>query len=61
MSKKEQDETKVGLGLLYALGLMTAKIYVSMSVVALRMITDPLFGLVAMLLLVSLLKLGQML
>ena len=56
MLKKEHDETKVGLGLLYALGLMMGRTLGLMSAVVLRMITDPYFGLVAMLLLVSWLK-----
>ena len=58
---EELERMKADLGLWYALGRMMARIYVSMSVAVLQMSSDPRFGTLAMLLLVSLLKLGQML
>ena len=59
MFKKALAAMKADLGLLYALGRMTGKTLGLMLEVASRMITDPYFGLVAMLLLVSWLKYVQ--
>jgi hypothetical protein len=53
MSKKGQDAMKEGSGLLYAVARMTGVILGLMLAVALRMIRDPVFGLVVMIFLVA--------